>query len=71
MKKSLMENFIFCAVLPQKPVLSEPQNNPYWLMKSGNISKCRGCQEELEDIILGRLELDFFPKVDHVKETKQ
>ena len=62
MKKSLMENFIFCAVSRKEPVLSEPQNNPYWLMKSDNISKCRGWQEELEEIILGRLELDFFPK---------
>ena len=26
--------------------------------------------EDLGEIILGRLELDFFPKVDHVKETK-
>ena len=62
MKKSLMENFIFCAVSRKEPVLSEPQNNSYWLMKSDNISKCRGCQEELEEIILGRLELDFFAK---------
>ena len=40
------------------------------MQKLGNISKCRGCKEELGEIILGRLELDFFPKVDHVKETK-
>ena len=40
------------------------------MKKSGNISKCRSCKEELGAIILGRLELDFFPKVDHVKETK-
>ena len=40
------------------------------MKKSGNISKCRSCKEELGEIILGRLELDFFPKVDHVKETK-
>ena len=38
--------------------------------KSGNISKCRGCKEELGEIILDRLELDFFSRVDHVKETK-
>ena len=57
--------------LPQKSVLPEPQNNPYWLMKkSGNILKCRGCKEVLGEIILGRLELDFFLEVDHVKETK-
>ena len=40
------------------------------MKKSGNIWKCRGCKEQLGEIILGRLELDFFPKVDHVKETK-
>ena len=40
------------------------------MKKSGNISKCRGCKEEPGEIILGRLELDFFPKVDHVRETK-
>ena len=57
--------------LPQKPVLPEPQNHPYWLMKKlGYILKCRGCKEELGEIILGRLELDFFTKVGHVKETK-
>ena len=36
----------------------------------GNISKCRGCKEELGEIILDRLELEFFPQVDHVKEKK-
>ena len=40
------------------------------MKKSGNISKYRGCKEELGKIILDRLELNFFPKVDHVKETK-
>ena len=57
--------------LPQKPVLPELQNDPYWLMKkSGNISKCRGCKEDWGEIVLRRLELDFFPKIDHVTETK-
>ena len=57
--------------MPPKPVLPQPQNEPYWLMKkSGSISKCRGCKEELGEIILDILELDFFPKVDHVKENK-
>ena len=57
--------------MPLKPVLAEPENDPYWLMKkSGSISKCRSCKEELEEIIFGRLELAFFPKVDHAKETK-
>ena len=40
------------------------------MQKLGNISKCRGCKEELGKNMLGRLELDFFPKVDHVKEMK-
>ena len=65
------KNVKLTSLLPQKPVLPEPQNDPYGLMKkSGNISKCRVCKEELGEIILGRLELDFFPKVDQVKETK-
>ena len=49
--------------LSQKPELTESQNDSYWLMlKSGNISKYRGCQKDLGEIILGRLEFDFFPK---------
>ena len=48
------------SLSPQKPVLPEPKNDPYWLMKkSGAISKFRGCKAELGEIILGRLELDF------------
>ena len=35
-----------------------------------SILKCRGCKEDLGQIIMGRLEFDFFPKVDHDKETK-
>ena len=40
------------------------------MKNSGSISKFRDCKEELREVILGRLELDFFPEVDHVKETK-
>ena len=40
------------------------------MKKLGNISKCRGCKEVLGEFVLGQLELNFFPKVDHVKETK-
>ena len=59
------------SLLPHRPVLPEPRNDPYWLMKkSGNISKCRDYKEDLGGIILGRLELDFFITVDYVKETK-
>ena len=47
--------------LSQKSVLPKPENDPYWLIeKSGNISKCRSYKGELGEIILGRLELDFF-----------
>ena len=37
------------------------------MKKLSNISKCRGCKKELGETILDRLELDFFPKVDHLK----
>lgn len=57
--------------LPEKTVLLKTQNDPYWLEnKSATIAKCRGWKEDLGVIILGRLELDYFRKVDHVKETK-
>ena len=51
--------------LPMKPNLPEPQNDPYWLLKrEDNIKRCNGCSENtLGDIILGRIELDFYPKV--------
>ena len=50
--------------LPQKPSMPEPQNDKYWLMKkSGNISKCNGCKEQLGNLVLGRIESDFFPMI--------
>ena len=52
-------------------MLLKTQSDPYWLEnKSATIAKCRGSKEDLGVIILGRLELDYFRKVDHVKETK-
>ena len=45
--------------------MPEPQDDPYWIIrKTGNISKCYGCSEELKDgIVLGRMEFDYFPLV--------
>ena len=57
--------------LPRKPFLPEPQNDPYWMVKrSGAISKCRGCKESLNEVVMGRIEIDFFPKVDPMKQIK-
>ena len=48
-----------------KPNLPEPQNDPYWLLKrEGSVKRCNGCSEKtLGNIILGRIDLDFYPKV--------
>ena len=55
--------------LPRKPFLPEPQNDPYWMVKrSGAISKCRGCKESLNEVAMGRIEIDSFPKVDPMKQ---
>ena len=45
-----------------KPPMPEPQDDPYWIIgKTGNISKCYGCSEELKDgVVLGRMEFDYF-----------
>ena len=57
--------------LPRKPFPPEPQNDPYWMVKrSGAISKCRGCKESLNEVVMGRIEIDFFPKVDPMKQIK-
>ena len=59
----LQKHAMVTSSLPQKPVLPEPQNNPYWLMKrQGSISKCRGYKKELGEIILAVLDLDCFLK---------
>ena len=52
-------------VIPTKPSLPEPQNNPYWILKSsGHIKKCHGCEEEVGEHVIGRWEVDYYPKVD-------
>ena len=38
--------------------------------RSGAISKCRGCEESLNGVVIGRVENDFFPKVDPTKQIK-
>ena len=58
--------------LPPRPDQSEPQNNPYWVLhRPGNISECNGCGEQINDgLIIGRVELDYFPKR-HPDKSKQ
>ena len=57
--------------LPRKPFLQEPQNDPYWMVKrSGAISKCRGCKDSLNEVVMGRIEIGFFPKADPMKQIK-
>ena len=57
--------------LPRKPFLPEPQNDPYWMVKlSGAISKCRGCKECLNEVVMGRIEIDYFPNEDPMKQIK-
>ena len=45
--------------------MPEPEDDPYWIIwKTGNISKCFDCSEELKDgIVFGRMEFDYFPFV--------
>ena len=38
--------------------------------RSGAISKYRGCKESLNEVVMGRIEIDFFPKVDPMKQIK-
>ena len=55
-------------VMPTKPSLPEPQNDPYWILKrSGHIKKCHGCEEEVGENVIGRWEVDYYPKVDKKK----
>ena len=43
--------------LPAKPLMQEPQNDPYWVLRrTGNISKCHGCKSDLDKYILGPIE---------------
>ena len=58
-------------VMPTKPSLPEPQNDPYWILKkSGHIKKCHGCEEEVGENVIGRWEVDYYPKVDKQSCTK-
>ena len=45
-----------------KAPMPEPQDDPYRIIrKTGNISKCSGCSEELKDgIVFGRIDFDYF-----------
>ena len=58
--------------LPPKPDLTEPQMNPYYVVKrSRKVSKCNGCgalfdKRNLELYILRRNELDWLPKINKV-----
>ena len=57
--------------LPRKSFLPEPQNDPFLMVKrSGAISKCCGCKESLNEVVIGRIEIDFFSKVDAMKQIK-
>ena len=38
--------------------------------RSGGISKCRGSKESLSEIVISRIEIVFFPKVDPMKQYK-
>ena len=57
--------------LPRKPFPPDPQNDPYWMVKrSGAISKCCGCKDSLNKVVMGGIEIDVFPKVDPMKQIK-
>ena len=59
------------GTLPRKPFLPEPQNDPYGMVKRfGAISKFRGCKESLNDVVMAKIEIVFFPKVDLTKQIK-
>ena len=50
--------------LPRKSSLLERQNDLYWIVKrwSGAISKYHGFKKSLNELVMGRIEIDFFPK---------
>ena len=58
--------------LPPRLDQPKPQNDPYWVLhRQGNISKCNGCGEKINDsLIIGRVELDYFSKR-HPDKSKQ
>ena len=56
--------------------MPEPQMHPYRLIKKyGNISKCHGCEANFDKrkttMILFRIGMDWWPKLDKVKSTSQ
>lgn len=49
--------------LPRKTYRPQPQNDPYWIVKrSGEINECFGCKESLNEVLMGRTEIEFFYK---------
>ena len=57
--------------MPTKLSLTEPQNAPYWILKrSLHIKKYHGCEEEVEENVIRRWEIDFNLKVDKQNCTK-
>ena len=40
------------------------------IKRSGAISKCHGCKENLNELVMGRIEIDFFPKADPRKHIE-
>ena len=51
--------------MPTKLSLTETQNDPYWILKrSRHIKKCHRCEEEVEENVIRRWEIDFNLKVD-------
>ena len=57
--------------MPTKPSLPEPENGPIWILKrSGHIKKCHGGEEEVGENVIGRWEVDCYPKADKQNCTK-
>ena len=68
---SQQKQVFLTKTLPRKSFLLEAQIDPCWMVKrSGAISKCRECKERLNEVVMGRIETDFFPKVDPMTEIK-
>ena len=65
------ENVPLNQSLPAKPFMPEPQNDPYLLLKrTGNILKYHGCNSDLDNYVLGRIECDFFPLIQKGKSIR-
>ena len=51
--------------------LPEPQKDSHSMLKcSGGTSKSHGCKESFNEVVIGRIEIDFFPKVDAMKQYR-